>query len=219
MQELDLALVRTILREKPELRSIRDRQDRNLLQLACSIAPEKRSSDRAQVRCADFLLGQEFDIDEPVGKDACTALFFAVARARNPSLVRLLLKRGARVATAPGGGLFAAAWYGDLENLGILLDAGANIEKVAGVTPFVAAWGWKQFEAAKYLVKRGANVNFQDRKGRTALHLGLEREFDPKLLRWLVQHGATVEIEDKEGVSPRVKARRKRDQRWAAVLR
>ncbi len=122
------------------------------------------------------------------------------------------------MAAAPGGGLFAGAWWGDLENLGILLDAGADIENVAGVTPFLAAWGWKQFEAAKYLAKRGANVNFQDRKGRTALHLGLEKEYDPKLLQWLVKHGASPDIKDRSGVSAGVKASRKRDKRWAAVL-
>ncbi len=219
IKDLDLARTRKLLRDRPDLLQVRDRRGWNLLQLACGILPPKRKvSPAAQTRFAEFLLDQGFSIDEPVGKDACTALFFAVAGSRNPSLVKLLLGRGADVNTAPGGGLFAAGWWNDVDNLKLLIDAGAEIDVVVGVTPFLASWCWKQFDAARYLVRRGANVNYQDQKGRTALHHGIEKEFDPDQLAWLVQHGASPDITDRGGVSARLKASRKRDQRWLKAL-
>ena len=219
-KELDLPRTKSLLRTRPDLRDVRDRQGRNLLQLACWIPPRKRNvTPAAQTRMAEFLLDQGFSIDEPVGKDACTALFFAVAGARNPSLIKLLLSRGADVNTAPGGGLFAAGWWNDVDNLKLLIDAGAEIDIVVGITPFLASWCWKQFDAAKYLAQRGADVNYQDHKGRTALHHGVEKEFNPRLLTWLVRHGASPDITDREGVSARLKASRKRDKRWFTALR
>lgn len=219
VKDLDLARTRKLLKDRPDLLQVRDRQDRNLFQIACFIPPQKRAvPPAAQTRFAEFLLDQGFSIDEPVGKDACTALFFAVAGARNPSLVTMLLARGADVKKAPGGGLFAAGWWDDVDNLKLLIDAGAEIDVVVGITPFLASWCWKQFDAAKYLVKRGADINYQDQKGRTALHHGIEKEFDPKLLIWLVQHGASPDVTDRDGVSPRLKASRKRDKRWFNAL-
>ena len=212
VQRLDVEAVRKLLDEKPALAEVRDRQDRNLLHLACCAqAPES-------IRMGSFLLDRGFDIEALSGRDRCTPLFFAVARGRNPKLAKLLIERGAKPANAPGGALYAAAWWNDTKSLDVLLKAGANIEVVVGVTPFFAAWSWKNFDAAKFLAARGANVNAQDQKGRTALHLGIEKEYDPKLLRWLVDHGASPEIEDQSGVSARMKASRKRDKRYAAAL-
>jgi uncharacterized protein len=153
------------------------------------------------------------------GEDRCTALFFAVARGRNATLIKLLLKRGAKVQNAPGGGSFAAAWYDDVGHLDVLIKAGAKVDVVVGMTPFLAAWTWKKFQAARFLAKRGADVNTADPKsGRTALHYGVEKEFDPALLAWLVDHGASPDIKDKHGVSARDRASRKRDKRWLDAL-
>lgn len=219
VKDLDLARIRKLLRDRPDLLEVRDRQNRNLLQLACGIPPQKRAvSPAAQTRVVEFLLDQGFSIDEPTGKDACTALFFAVAGSRSSSLVKRLLARGADVNRAPGGGLFAAGWWNDVDNLKLLIDAGAEIDIVVGVTPFLASWCWKQFDAAKYLATRGADVNYRDSKGRTALHHGVEKEFDPRQLTWLVKHGASPDINDRDGVSARLRASRKRNKRWFAAL-
>src|SRR5262249_17916944 len=117
------------------------------------------------------------------------------------------------------GGLFAAAWHDDVGTLDLLVKAGATIDVVVGVTPFLAAWMWKKFAAARLLAKRGANVDFADPKsGRTALHYGVEKEFEPAQLAWLVGHGASPDIKDRSGVTARARASRKRDTRWLDAL-
>ena len=216
---LDLPSIKFLLMAKPALLEVKDRTGRNLLHIACSVSCKALGvPESAAARVVTFLLDRGMAIDTPVGKDACTPLFFAVARARNPTLVRLLLKRGAEVNAAPGGGLFAAAWWDDVENLKLLLGAGAQVDIVVGITPFLAAWLWRKFDAAKYLATHGANVNFRDRKGKTALHHGVEKEFPPEMLTWLVKHGASPDIEDREGVTPRLRESRKRDKTYLAAL-
>jgi ankyrin repeat protein len=224
VQKLDLPTARKLLDAKPELLNVTDRTGRNLLHIACSAYCQKlRLPESTAVRMADFLLDRGLDIESAVPDKkcdvGCTPLFFAVARGRNPTLVTALLKRGASPKRAPGGGLFAAGWYDDTKSLALLLRAGAEIDVVAGVTPFLASWCWKKFEAAKFLAQRGANVNFQNPKnGKTALHYGLEKEFDPALLKWLVKHGASPDIKDSNGVTAREKASRKRHEKWAAAM-
>jgi ankyrin repeat protein len=221
---LDLESTEALLKVEPSLLNVTDRQGRNLLHLACSVSCEKLKKPKAgSARMVSFLLDRGLEIDSPVGRDACTALFLAVARARNPTLLELLIKRGAKVTAAPGGGLFAAGWWEDIENLDLLIRAGAQIDIVVTEgtqtgTPFLACWCLKRFEAAKFLALKGANVNFQDQKGRTALHHGIDKEFDPTLLKWLVRHGASPDIEDHDGVSARLKALRKRDKRFHEAL-
>ena len=215
---LDVDAAGAILDANPSLLTSTGPGDRNLLHLACAVRTTSAKSRALQVRLADLLLDRGLPIDEPYGRDACTALFEAVARARNIELVRFLLRRGADVHNAPGGGLFAATWWQDLDILDVLLDAGADKEVVVGVTPFLASWASGRFDAAKHLAKRGADVNVQDPKGRTALHIGIDKDFDPRLLTWLVDHGASPDMEDHDGVSARLKASRKRDQRFFAAL-
>ena len=105
-----------------------------------------------------------------------------------------------------------------MKNLDLLIHAGAQVDTVVDVTPYLVCWCWKRFNAAKLLARRGANVNFQDGKGKTALHHGIEKEFDPALLSWLVAHGASPHIEDRDGISAMVRASRKRDKKLLKAL-
>ena len=138
-----------------------------------------------------FLLDRGFDIEEEGGSgpDLCKPIWFATAKGRNTPVVKLLLE-SRRAADRP----VRRRLVGRHHILDLLIDAGADREVVVGVTPFLACWGWKRFKAAKALALKGANVNVQDKRGRTALHIGIEKEFDPALLKWLVQHGASPDI-------------------------
>lgn len=219
VQRLDRGRTQTVLEEKPQLLTVTDRAGRNLLHLACAASPRRLGkTNSTQVRLAEFLLDRGMAIDNAYGRDKVTPLFIAVARARNPLLTKYLLRRGADINAAPGGGLFAAGWYDDVQNLKILIDAGANIDVVVGITPFLASFLWKKFGAAKALVLAGADINYQDQKGKTALHHGVEKEFSPAMLTWLVNHGAKVDIEDHERVSVLLRAARKRDKRFLKAI-
>jgi ankyrin repeat protein len=218
VRNLDLETTRKLLETKPSLLTVTDQRNRNLLHLACSVSCEKLNVPEAMAaRMVNFLLDRGMDIESPLlvsGCDTVNVLWFAVARGRNRTLVKLLIKRG-----ATPNGLYAAGWWEDLKILGDLISAGAPVDVMIGDTPFLACWSWRKFEAAKFLVQKGANVNYQDQKGKTALHLGVEKEFDPALLKWLVKHGASPDIEDRDGVTPRLKASRKRDKRYFEALK
>jgi hypothetical protein len=216
VKNLDLAGTKKILAAKPELEKVWNDQGRNLLHIACSVECEDIGKPKsAAVRMVAFLLDRGFDIEEDggAGPDLCKPIWFATAKGRNKAVVQLLIDRGAKP-----NGLYAAGWWEDIDILNLLIDAGADKEVVVGVTPFLACWGWQRFKAAKALVLKGANVNVQDARGRTALHIGVEKEFDPALLTWLVKHGASPDIPDREGVTARLKASRKRNKKFLAAL-
>jgi ankyrin repeat protein len=219
VQNLDVTSTKKLLDANPLLLRVTDRQGRNLLHLACSASCAKLGvAEAVSARMVNLLLDRGLDVESahPVKDDSCdsvNAIWFAVARGRNPTVVKLLIRRG-----GTPNGLFAAGWYEDTGMLDLLIRQGAPIDVVAGMTPFLACWCWKKFEAAKFLALRGADVNYQDPKGKTALHHGIEKDFDPVLLRWLVKHGASPDVEDREGVTPRERASRKRDKRFLAAL-
>jgi hypothetical protein len=214
---LDLGRTKELLEAKPELLMVRDDRGRNLLHLACSADCKKlKRPEGAAAKMVGFLLGKGFDIEElggAGGGDRMPPIWFAVCRGRNKTLVKYMIDRGAKPT-----GLYAAGWWEDIDILRLLVKSGADMEEVVGATPFLACWGWKKFKAAKALAQLGANVNVQDNKGRTALHLGVEKEYDPALLKWLVARGADPSIPDRDGVTAWVKAARKRNKKWAFVL-
>ena len=218
VRKLDLESIKKQLDDNPSLLKVTDRKGRNLLHLACS-APckELNVAESVSARAVTFLLDRGLDLESPLvtsdGCDTVNSLWFAVARGRNRTLVKLLIKRG----VTPNG-LYAAGWWEDLEILEVLVRAGAPIDVAGGETPFLACWKWRKFKAAKFLARKGADVNFRDAKGETALHHGVQKEFDPSLLRWLVRHGASPDIKDNEGVSARMRATRKRNKRFLAAL-
>lgn len=214
VRKLDLDRVRQVLVSKPDLAGAADREGRGMRHLACSADPAKcRVAPRDQVRMVDLLLDGRLEIDQPVGRDSCTPLFFAVARARNLALVRRLVERGADVRAAPGGGLFAAGWWEDIDILKFLIRAGADVDVVVGVTPFLACWCWKRLEAARCLARNGADVDYQDSNGRTALHHGIEKQFDPVGEAWRVPRPRRC-----EDTSARMMAARKRDRGYLVAL-
>jgi ankyrin repeat protein len=132
----------------------------------------------------------------------------------NPTAVRLLLARGARVDSAPswsGGPLHYACWQGDgnggretsvvREVVGILIEAGAdvNARDQEGATPLhEATYGdWGSPTAVEVLIQNGAQLDLQDRAGRTPLMLAADRG-EIACLRLLLGAGANASLKDKK---------------------
>jgi len=217
VKNLDLEDTRRILDAKPELLRAWNDQGTNLLHLACSVDVKKvKKTGASAVKMVAFLLDRGLGIEEPGGAgggDRMPPIWFAVCRGRNKALVKYMIDRGAKPT-----GLYAAGWWEDIDILTLLVKSGADLEEVVGVTPFLACWSWKKFKAAKALAELGANVNAQDQRGRTALHIGVEKEFDPALLKWLVKRGASPDIANMQGVTARQLAARKRKKQFATAL-
>ena len=102
----------------------------------------------------------------------------------------------------------------DVEAMRILVKGGAdpNLATDAGVTPLMVAAGigWSGnftqnapdswMDAVQYCIELGADVNAIDRKGFTALH-GAASRGDNEMVQYLVDHGARVDVVNKDGNS------------------
>jgi ankyrin repeat protein len=109
-----------------------------------------------------------------------------------------------------------AALSGDITLMRLLLDHGAepNLGTLDGATPLMAAAGvnWvvsqtftrsdaEYLEAAKLCLARGADVNAVNSQGFAAIHGAANRGFDA-MVNLLVEHGAKLDVKDKQGRTP-----------------
>ncbi len=89
---------------------------------------------------------------------------------------------------------------------------GARLDPVTeGETPFLGAVKWSRFRGAKALLELGADPNYRDGTGKTALHYMLKKGSDAKHFKMLVRHGARGDLPDDEGVTAAEIMGRKRD--------
>ncbi len=139
-------------------------------------------------------------------------------------IIRLLEEKGAhdtpsseQVTPPSKNSLVAAARSGDLALLKKLVDSGANINQqtpddanepdpfARGMTALMwaADKGDTAMDMAKYLVKKGANVNIQDPFGRTALMhaIGHMPRRGSDMTKYLLDNGANINIRDKNGMT------------------
>ena len=95
----------------------------------------------------------------------------------------------------------------------MLVDSGARVDPVAeDETPFLGAIKWSHFAAAERLLHHGANVNFRNSKGMTALHFLLKKRSDRRHIAMLLGYGADPTIRNAEGKSPLDMVAHRRDQ-------
>lgn len=196
----------------PGLLTVRDRRGRNWLHICCSVEPNPAKLKAADsVRAADILLRRGLDINREAfseGNWKATPLWYAIARGRNLRLAEYLLKHGSN----PNYCLWAAAFNNDLEAIRLLVRHGASINDVAeDETPFLAAVKWSRFRAAEELLKHGADANYRDPHGMTALHYMLKKGSDKRYVAMLIAHGARGDIPNKEGATAVEIMSRKKD--------
>ena len=214
IKALDLAAVKGLLEADPKLRDVRDERGRNALHLLCAQPSTEKTVSRSR-KLAEYLVDTGFDVNQPAFVEGtafkATPLWFSLSRGRNIALARLLLERG----SSPEYCLWTAGFRDDPEAIDLLVKSGATIDPVAeDETPFFGAIRWSRFRAAERLLQHGANANFQNSKGTTALHLVLKKNSDRKHVLMLLRHGADPRIRDKRGVSPLDMVAKRRDKTY-----
>lgn len=201
LKELDWRGVKAALEEHPRLRDYRGGKGENLLHVCCGIEIEKRGLSSADsIKMAGVLLDASFDINREAfteGEWKATPLWYAIGRGKNLELAKYVLKRGAD----PEHCLWAAAFNNSPAAVKLLVQAGAVVDPPCGDTPFMFAVKWSHFEAAKALLDAGADVNFQDQFGKTAMHYVLKKRSPAKFVRMLLEHGARLDVKDREGLT------------------
>jgi ankyrin repeat protein len=217
LKALDLEAVAAVLAAQPELLQATDDRRRNPLHFLCSLPAAPKTRERS-IRLARHLLGAGIDIDAPAfveGPFRATPLWYSISRGRNLSLARFLLEQG----STPEYCLWAAGFADDVEAIDLLVRHGARVDPVTeDETPFLGAIKWSRFAAAERLLHHGADVNFQNSKGVTALHLVLKKDSAPRHVAMLLGHGADPTIRSKDGKSPIDLVSRRRDKTYLAML-
>ena len=218
IKALDADAVAELIAAQPELARATDDRRRNPLHFLCSLPASPKTSDRS-IRLARQLLAAGIGIDAPAfvegGAFQATPLWYAISRGRNGPLARFLLKQG----STPEYCLWAAGFKDDVETIDLLVRHGASIDPVTeDETPFLSAIKWSHFAAAERLLHHGADVNFQNSKGVTALHLVLKKDSAPENVAMLMRHGADPTIKSKDGKSPLDLVARRRDKTYLTIL-
>ena len=86
----------------------------------------------------------------------------------------------------------------------ILLNCGANLEQIyffGGNTLLIFAVERANLGLAGFLLKKGANINAQNRVGNTPLHAAIEYS-TLELARFLLQNGAGINAQNSDGNTP-----------------
>jgi uncharacterized protein len=210
IQTLDVEAVTSLIEARPDLLRATDDRRRNPLHFLCSLPADPKTSGRA-LALARRLLDAGLDVNAPAfveGAFHATPLWYAISRGRNLPLAKLLLKRG----STPENSLWAAAFAENIEAIDLLVRSGATLDPVTeDETPFLGAIKWSRFVGAERLLRHGANVNFQNSKGLTALHLVLRKNSERRHVEMLLRHGADPTIKSRDGQSPLDLVRNRRD--------
>lgn len=217
VKALDLDAVTALLEARPGLHRVKDDRGRNALHLLCSLESNAKTRHRS-LELARYLLKAGFDVNAPAFVDGAfqaTPLWYTISRGRDLDLARLLLKNG----STPEFCLWAAGHHDDVAAIDLLVGHGAGVDPVAeDETPFLGAIKWSRFAAAERLLHHGADVNFQNSKGVTALHLLVKKQSDRRHIEMLLRYGADPSLRSKAGESPLSMVQNRRDQTYFTLF-
>ena len=219
VRALEVESVLAGLAERPDLLPYRDDRGRNWLHLTASInLPEHPELDpQRSIDLAGILIELGLPMNGAAfseGTWQATPLWYAVARGRNEPLARWLLEAG----SSPEHCLWAAAFREDFAMLNLLLKHGAPLEAVAeGETPLLGAIKVSRFESAGLLLEAGADPDFVDADGMTALHYMLKKGSDAEHFELLARYGARGDIAGPDGRTAIEVLRKKRSPAYRVV--
>ncbi len=215
--------LRAAVAANPALLEARDKRGRNWLHIACGVkVAQRKLSSRDSVRTADALLDAGLALESVAFREEggfeATPLWYSVAWGRNLQLAKHLIARGAN----PRHCVFAAAFNDDAAMVRLLVRHGAPVDGVAeNATPLLFALQWSRFASAAELLKLGANPDYRSPKGVTPMHCLLKKGADPRHVRLLIEHGASLDSRNAAGQTAGEIIARKRDpayRRLAAQL-
>src|SRR5688572_2709454 len=156
-----------------------------------AVAPLVTAIWRHDLAAVEELIDQGADPDV---KDAGTpALCWAVA-AKEPEMVRILLKAGADPNAGAITALMRAASDGCEEIVSMLLLEGAmvNAQDPDGMTALMRAAKWGHQSTVRRLIAHGARVDARDKRGYTALKWATTIGDFPDIATLLLDEGAGV---------------------------
>ena len=198
----------------------RDDRNRSWLHVCCAVDARKHGLDeRDGLKTARLLVDAGLDaLDAAFTQENFEAspLWYSIAFGKNLRLAKYLLGLGAN----PNHCMWAAAYNDDAAAIRLLAKHGAELDAVAeGATPLFFALQYSRFASARALLELGVDPNRRNAKGRTALHCLLRKGSAPEHLRMLIEHGARLDIPDRDGKTAAEILKRKRDPayRWLAA--
>ena len=207
IKDVDVGSIKALLQKESKWIKWSEPSGKNALHYLCGLDMSKDALKiEAGFQLLKLLLSRGMDINsihqisEEGGFFPATPLWYAYTRGRNEKLFTYLLKKGAD----PNHCMFAIAWYDDVKSANLFKKYGAAIDDASGGnTPFLAAFQWKKFDMAEWFLKKGANVNYADPQGNTALYFAVKRKYEIEHIRRLLTFGAEVNKENNKGISPK----------------
>jgi hypothetical protein len=202
IQSLNYDNVKQLISENPKWLQWSEKSGKNALHFLGSIDVSKDSGKAEScIKIIQLLLKKGMDINsihnipEKCGFFTATPLWYAYTRGRNEKLYTWLLKNEAN----PNHCMFAIAWYNDIRAAELFKKHGAEIS----AAPFLAAFYWKKYEIAEWFLKNGVDVNYIGPEQYSALILAVKRKVPIEQVKLLLEYGADVHKENKDGTSPK----------------
>lgn len=174
--------------------------------------------------CLDEIFSRGFNINNQLGSHGSSTLLI---RTRDPGMTQYLLSRGADPNAHPSSmtALEAAAFFGHLGIVQILLDAGAKLETRSALSD-AARHG--HTEIVSYLLDRGASIDEipnNESTTREEWQVSVKNalceaaaEGQPAVLELLLRRGANINVKDSKGQTALALAKEAGNESCVAIL-
>jgi ankyrin repeat protein len=219
----DTAVVTEALRAHPDLAAATDHTGRSALHVCASASSARLQRPvSASIATARSLLqaGARVDAIQEIPDHGerfpASPLWHAIARGRNRTLARFLLREGAN----PDYCFWAVVWNDDVVTAKLLLGHGANLDLTFhGETPLLYATRLRRTRMLKWLLRHGADPNIGDADGHTPLSYAVRRRYSVAEVEELLRHGADAGARAVDGSTPQSLAGAGRSTLLAELLR